>query len=62
MKCFKKRCPGRLRVVRTCADRGIATQDRECDRCGARKAFTITASEEDVTARTLLKRLLEKSR
>ena len=49
-----------MRVSRTCATRGAATQDRYCDSCGIRKVFVILPSNEDVTARTLLKRLKER--
>lgn len=59
MKCYKTKCRGQLRVIRTCAGRGVATQDRVCDACGARKTFTITATEANLTARALLKRLME---
>lgn len=58
MKCIRRNCGGRMRVARTCAHRGIATQDRYCDKCGVRQVFTIQAAAGDVTARTLLKRLL----
>jgi len=60
LKCIRRNCEGRMRVSRTCATRGAATQDRYCDSCGIRKVFVILPSNEDVTARTLLKRLKER--
>lgn len=60
MKCIRKKCRGKLRVVRTATGRGMAVQDRQCDLCGARKNYIVRPLEgEEGDVRSVLKRLEE---
>ena len=58
MKCYRKKCKGKLMVVRTATGNQVAFQDRQCDRCGATKVFIVRPMEgEEGDVRALLKRL-----
>ena len=62
MDCPRKRCKGRLRVVRTYSGTGFATQERACDSCTFTGTFIVQQAREEITPRALMLRMREKMR
>jgi len=61
MKCIRPNCTGSMRVLRTATGEGMALQDRQCDRCAARKVFVVRPHEGEAgDVRAMLRRLARK--